>query len=223
MNRLLLAFLGVVLMLEPACEQSNPVQPSSRTSLVGPNTLVGAVRKAGTQKRLAGVAVETVARSATTDELGEFRFENLPFGVWVSFNRDGYERRTVFVNNFGLSLLVTLQPIIRIRAGEILDATVYADDGPYFGLSDSGRSQCAVCKLIRIDVPPGAGLDLTLTWMAYEFALGLWANRQHYHEAHEIKVGQDHSDGELVVLVGAFEDEHGVMTDVPFRLATALR
>jgi hypothetical protein len=172
--------LGLGLLAMSACgkiERSSPLSPAPPgPSTPAPPALVsvrveGTLLDADTGTPVPGVLVRSTQvnyvggafpvnqrEGVTSDENGVFGFNaDLPLGWYeliLETSRDGYERRTVFVDNApAVSEEIRLIPSVTIRPGEALQLRV-------FRFGNSCFFESWPCRRIVIESPPGVLVDV---------------------------------------------------------------
>ena len=198
---LAISALGFLVACLAACEPTrslSPIAPTLPSAEPAPSpgrlqtfrrTIIGTVRQANGDP-IEGVEIDgwlrfpESERVAVTGKDGTFRIEQTLYES-LSFRKTGYELRgwhlpQRLISEPALSLAETLQPYLRMAAGERLSSVLTPDDVAYpDDISHPWDNfACAPCQLIDVS---GAdeGATLKLSWSG-SMPLTLWAGTNGY-------------------------------------------
>jgi hypothetical protein len=164
-----------------------------------------------------------------TGQDGSYRLQGLP-AVNLRFEKDGFEAvgpvgswfRDVVMNR-------TLQPVVRVAAGDRSELVLRRDDPGYDAVADSLEWRfCQPCKRIRVTVPRSGVLHVRVTHNASAVPLGLvWEGEGSAYRGYpEISALAPVSAGEVRVLVGLIGADPDAVTlrgDVRVRISTSFK
>jgi hypothetical protein len=178
----------------------------------------GRVREPG-QGGIGGVRVQdprsgkSTLSSSSTD-IGNFSLVGLT-NTRLTFDKDTYESRE-FEAQPNMVADVAMQKIIRLAAG----GSVKPDNlAPHDMSYIIGADECEPCRLIRVSVPAGGTMRLTLTWSESRAKMNLWVDGRMFPGTYpELTADVPVRAGELVVYVGMSPP---IELYVPFTLAAS--
>jgi hypothetical protein len=114
--------------------------------------------------------------TATTGPDGRFEMRDVAGCLWVSTKKDGYEGGE-WINcveiTQGTTFITTMQPVLRLQAGQSLDEQVLSNDMAW-ELNFLTDDACGPCKIVRIVAPVAGKLLVRLSWPGASDAMSLW-------------------------------------------------